>query len=194
MAFNDEETKVSSEIDRTKITFLQLSDSDGGYIFCLIKDIIYIFSPEVNLKTSFDLKNEIQGTYYSMNFHKNENNKIYYSLAFVNSKKQFILIYYELDLTENKNNLKYSISHEPTNSKGGITTSFEINVSCEEMIHHSEGKVLVCFYENRNYDPQEMSISIFNPERNFEVITSISQVYISLSSQINFIEIYNLIL
>ena len=180
------DSKISLS-DCPKITFLQLPDSDGGKIFCLIKDILYIFSPEVNLIKSFDLKNEINGDYDSMKFHKIENDKIYYTLSFANSSnRKFTLIYYEFDLLENKNNLINTITHEPTNSKGIITSTFEINISCEEMIHHSEGKVLVCFYENRNY--QEISISIFKPENNFEVISSIDKVFISISNQLSFIE------
>ena len=74
MSFTDSKITL---LDCSKITFLQLPDSDGGKIFCLIKEILYIFSPEVNLIKSFDLKNEINGDYYSMNFHKIENDKIY---------------------------------------------------------------------------------------------------------------------
>ena len=181
-----EGNSINSKEECSKIAFLQLPDSDGGNIFCLIKEILYIFSPEVNLQKSFDLKSEINGDYYSINFHKIENNKIYYTIAFANSLRKFILIYYELDLLENKNNLLNSIIHEPINSKGLYTSTFEINISCEEMIHHTEGKVLVCFYENRNY--QEISISIFNLDNNFEVISSLDKIYISISNQLSLIE------
>ena len=185
MPFTGEETKITQEEDVNKIAFLQLSDSDGGNIFCLIHDTLYIFSPEVNLKLNFDLKNEISGTHYSLNFHKIENDKIYYTLAFINSEKVFTLIYYELDLLGEENNVKYSTSYKSTNSKGGVHETFESKIACEEMIHHSEGKVLVCFYENRNYDPQEIAITIFNPE-NFEIISSFNKIYISVPTQINF--------
>ena len=173
--------------DCYKIAFLQLPDSDGGYIFCLIKEILYIFSPEVALIKSFDLTNEINADYYSMNYHKTENDKIYYTISFARSvDRNFILIYYEFDLLGKENKAIYSTIHETTNSEGGIVSTFQINISCEEMIHHSEGKVLVCFYENRI--EKEISISIFKPENNFEVISSIDRIFISISNSLIFIQ------
>jgi len=87
---------------------------------------------------------------------------------------------------ENKNNLLNKIKHEPIDSKGSVTSIFLTNISCEEMVHRIEGKVLVCFYENRNC--QEISISIFNPDNNFEVISSLDKIYISTSNLLGFIE------
>jgi len=44
-----EDNPINSIEDCSKAAFLQLPDSDGGNILCLIKEILYIFSPEVNL-------------------------------------------------------------------------------------------------------------------------------------------------
>ena len=66
------------------------------------------------------------------------------------------------------------------NSLGNLETKFYV-VTCERMNHVSLGKLLVCFHENRG-KMGEISISIFNPENNFEIISLNPTIYLSNSN------------
>jgi len=173
---------ISNENIATKTTFLQLPEKDGGYIIIFANDILYGLPPDANSITTFGKTNETDARYYSLSFFKvDENNNIFYTFGYSDKNEKFRLSYYKLNINSNSNNLIYSKVHESINSLGNLQSNFIVGITCERMNHISLGKLLVCFHENR-INSGEVSISIFNPENNFEVISSIPTKYILISS------------
>ena len=52
------ENLITSSNYASKINFFQLSDEDGGNIFCLAREIIYVFSSNGIYQASFNIKEE----------------------------------------------------------------------------------------------------------------------------------------
>ena len=171
---------ISNEKSGTKTTFLQLPEKDGGYIIIFANDILYGLPPDASSIITFGKTNETDATYYSLSFFKiDENNNIFYAFGYSDLSQKFCLSYYKLNMDSNSNNLIYSKHHEANNSLGNLETKFNSGITCKRMNHASLGKLLVCFYENRGI--KEISVSIFNPENNFEII-SFNPIYISNSN------------
>ena len=179
---------ISNENTATKTTFLQLPEKDGGYIIIFANDILYGLPPDTNSIITFGKTNETNANYYSLSFFKiDENNNIFYTFGYSDLSKKFHLSYYKLNILSNSNNLIYSKIYESINSLGNLELNFDCGISCERMNHISLGKLLVCFHENRSI-LGEISISIFNPENNFEIISSIQKKYISISNRLALIK------
>ena len=167
------ELYISKETIASKTTFLQIPEKDGGYIIIFANDILYGLSHDANSITTFGKTNETNANYYSLSFFKiDENNNIFYTFGYSDLSKKFRLSYYKLNIGSNSNDLIYSKVHQSNNSLGKLETNFHSGISCERMNHISLSKLLVCFYENR-ISSGEITTSIFNPENNFEIISSI---------------------
>ena len=168
-------------------TFLQLPEDEGGNIFCLVNDILYILSSNANNVIYFNLPEEIIDHFCSLNYYKKDNNYIYYSLVFSDNSKKFNLLYYKMNFEAKINNLIISKTYESINSEGNTQILFYINIACEYMNSDSLGKVLVCFHEN--VDASEIGISYFSPENNLDPISSISNnIYIKLEERLSMIK------
>ena len=89
-----------------------------------------------------------------------------------------------MNIDNKSNELKYNKAYTSITSDGKNITKFASSISCEIMNHISYGYLFICFYENRGYN--EISISIFNPENNFESI-SLPKLYINVSNQLIYI-------
>ena len=90
-------TKISIVLNITSgasvhTTFLQLPEDEGGNIFCLVNDILYILSSNANNVIYFNLPEEIFDHFCSLNYYKKDNNYIYYSLVFNDNSKKFNLL------------------------------------------------------------------------------------------------------
>ena len=93
------ENMITSSSYASKINFFQLSDEEGGNIFCLAREIIYVFSSDGIYQTSFNIQEETNVEYYSFNFHKkDENNYIYYTFGYTDNSKIFHLSYYKMNI------------------------------------------------------------------------------------------------
>ena len=173
---------ISNQIACTKTTFLQLPEKDGGYIIIFANDILYGLPPDANSITTFGKTNETNANYYSLSFFKiDENNNIFYTFGYSDLSKKFRLSYYKLNIDSNSNELIYSKEHQSINSLGKLETNFHSGISCERMNHISLGRLLVFFHDNRP-NSGEISTSIFNPENNFQIISSIASIYIMIPS------------
>ena len=180
---------ISDEDTATKTTILQLPEKDGGYIIIFANDILYGLPPDANSITTFGKTNETNAKYYSLSFFKiDENNNIFYTFGYNDLLEKFRLSYYKLNICSNSNNIIYSKIYESNNSLGNLEHNFQTGISCERMNHISLGKLLVCFHENRSTNKGEISISIFNPENNFEIISSIPTLYIFASDCLKLIK------
>ena len=180
---SDHQISTSEICIQTK--FMQLPDEEGGNIFCLIKDLIYVFSPEANYITFFDLSEDVDGIYYSLNFFKKESNYIYYTIAYNDKNKYFNLKYYKMNIVSNENSIVSQKNYESIDSQGNYQQLFATNIACEAMLSNTKGKVLVCFYENRNI--KEVTISSFLPEYGLENIFIDKNIYIQLDTYITLI-------
>ena len=181
------ENMITSSNYASKINFFQLSDKDGGNIFCLAKEIIYVFSSNGIYQSSFNIKEETNVDYYSLNFHKkDENNYIYYTFGYTDKSKKFRLSYYKTNIEQNTNILIKNKTYNSIDSKGNIQLQYSSTISCEGMINYQVGKVLVCFHENRGIHG-EIGISVFNPDNEFEIYSSIPRVYINVDEYLSYI-------
>ena len=185
-------TKISIVLNFTSgasvhTTFLQLPEDEGGNIFCLVNNLLYILSSNANNVIYFNLPEEMIDHFCSLNYYKKDNNYIYYSLVFSDNSKKFNILYYKMNFETEINNLIVSKTYESINSEGNNQILFYINIACEFMKSDSLGKVLVCFHEN--VDANEIGISFFSPENNLEPITSISNnIYITLEDSLSMIK------
>ena len=68
------ELMIDSDEECSKVTLMQLPDDDGGNIFCLAKDILYVFSNNYILLENFTLSEETDVNYYSLSFLKKDSN------------------------------------------------------------------------------------------------------------------------
>ena len=160
---------------------MQLPEKDGGYIIMFANDILYGLPPDACSITTFGNTNETDANYYSLSFFKiDERDNIFYTFGYNDLSQKFHLSYYKLNIGLNSNDLIYSKEHESISSLGQLETKFTAGITCERMNHISLGKLLVCFHEIRA-NKGEISISVFNPENNFEIITFNSTNYISNS-------------
>jgi len=173
---------ISNKNTASKTTFMQLPEKDGGYIIMYANDILYGLPPDANSITTFGKTNETDANYYSLSFFKiDERDNIFYTFGYNDLSQKFRLSYYKLNIGSNSNDLIYSKEHESISSLGKLETKFTTGITCERMNHISLGKLLVCFHEIRA-NKGEISISIFNPENNFEIISFNSTNYISNSN------------
>ena len=183
-----QELFISIEEDGTKTTFLQIPEEEGGNILILAKNILYIFSPDVIFLTSFNIQEETKVDYYCLSFFRiDENNNIFYTFGYSDKSKKFHLSYYQLNIGKNINELKYNKTYESIDSLGNKQSFFLAGITCERMDHIELGKLLVCFHENRDI-VKEIGISIFDPEKEFELKSSISKVFITIEKQLFFIK------
>ena len=182
------ENMITSSSYSSKINFFQLSDEEGGNIFCLAREIIYVFSSNGIYQTSFNIQEETNVEYYSFNFHKkDENNYIYYTFGYTDKSKIFHLSYYKLNIEQNINILINNKTFESIDSKNNTQSHYSSAISCEGMINNQVGKVLVCFYENRGIHG-EIGISAFNPDKEFEIYSSIPQVFTNVNENLLYIK------
>ena len=185
------DTKISiifnfTTVSCTQSAFLQLSEEEGGNIFCLVNNILYILSSNANNVIYFNLPEELYDHFCSLNFYKKENNYLYYTVVFSDNSKIFNLLYYKMNIESKINNLIVSKTYESINSEGMTQILFYINIACEFMKSNSLGKLLVCFHEN--VDAKEIGISFFSPENNLEPLTSVSNIYIKIEDSLSMIK------
>ena len=182
----DETHKITSKEMCVKTTFSQLPDEEGGNILYLLQDKIFVFSPDAIYKKDFDLSQEVNGIYFSLNFYKKENEYIYYILAYTEvGTNIFNLVYYKMNIEKNENLLLKHKTHQSKSSSGNLQPDFPINIECGVMKSETLGKVLVCFHENRGI--KEIGNSLFLPDNNFTEASPDNNIYIPLGEYISVI-------
>lgn len=131
------DNQISTSEISIQTKFMQIPDDMGGNIFCLVKDLIYIFSPEANYLTFFDLSEEVDGIYYSLNFFKKESNYIYYTIAYNDKNKYFNLKYYKMNIDLKENIIISQKQCDSLDSGGNYQQFFSTNIACEAMISNT---------------------------------------------------------
>ena len=182
--FTTGEDMITTEEDCIKTTFTQLLNQDGGYVLCLIKDILYIFSPNIELIDNFNLKEKINGYFYSLIHYKNENDNIDYIIVVtekINDNYYLHIVYYKMNLKNKTNEMYNNKTIVRRSSNGIILSDFSRAVCCVKMEKSNIGQILVCFHENRNSN--EIGISFFDLN-NLEEISSLSPLYLNLTGLI----------
>jgi len=113
------ENMIINSAYASRVNFFQLPDEEGGNIFCLAREIIYVFSSNGIYQTSFNIQEETNVDYYSLNFHKkDENNYIYYTFGYTDKSKSFHLSYYKMNIEHNINILINNKTYTSIDSKG----------------------------------------------------------------------------
>ena len=187
LSFTDEKEMISTEKYCTKTTFLQLSNEEGGYVFCLIKDILHIFSKEMMLLDRFNLTKDINGEFYFLDFIKKNNNYFDYIISFFENDSEFFKIfYYKLNIETEENIKINNIEVTRIASNGDENKKFSKAVSCEIMKHSQIGQIYICFHENRLYN--EIGATLFKPESNLELISLLPSIFFPVTNYLVFIK------
>lgn len=185
--FTTDEEMITTEIDCTKTTFLQLPNDEGGYVLCLIKDILYTFSQNMTYLHAYNLTNEINGDFYSFNFVKKNNSYIDYIISFVDRNyKSLNISYYQMNI-ETEENLRINVRTVTSiTSTGDEFIIYTRAVSCKIIKHSSIGKIYICFHEHNNY--KEIGISKFKCDSSLEQISSLPSNFFPLTNILVFIK------
>ena len=179
--------------DASKIT----TTFEDEYIFCLIKDQIYIFNDIGNLifhnNTSI-LKNEVFPKYYSLVVIKIEDNLYKYVINYLFDRKLY-WNYFQYNTTSNENmfisyhsqnQFSYSYSYGSTYYQYSYLFDDNYALSCQYMINKDKNNIFICFFMLEHklyisfYNIGEKSIFLnedilpnSNSEKDFECIKSI---------------------
>ena len=187
LSFTNDQEMISTIKNSTKTTFLQLSNEEGGYVFCLIKDILYIFSNEMVLLHNFNLTKEINGEFYFLDLIKENNNFFDYIISFVDiNSKALKIVYYQMDIETEKNTMINNTEVTYIASNGDKNSLFSNAVSCEIMKHSRIGQIYICFHENRVYN--EIGATLFKPDSELNLISILPSIFFPVTNYIVYIK------
>ena len=148
------------------LEFMSFSQSDdGNYIFCRIKNYIYIISNDDNTLIISKNINLIENSLVDIKYYK-EPTINYFIISFINEDKKIQLQKYIF--SESKVLLKAENIKEIPNKDGTEGESSYYGISCELMYSKEyNNNLLICFVENNlNY----LIALEFDPENNLEFI------------------------
>ena len=81
----EEEQIVTSDEDNIKTTISEFKDNSNFYVFCLIKNYLYLFNYNTSNIAQFNLNEYIKGgMYYNLNPYKCTNDSLEYIISYIN--------------------------------------------------------------------------------------------------------------
>ena len=165
LAFDKDEKIIYDDL--SLITFTSFTESDNGYIICIINNKIYIFDKEGTSKyISQEILEELQGEYYTLIPIKKENNIYYYMIGFINQDKCIQLLFFNYN-DDNKTNTFIKV--EPIFDS--TRTIQNKGLSCQLMEHPSNRKMIVCFVNFEGSHGQNIfSFFLIEPETHEVII------------------------
>jgi len=140
---------ISNETENEKVSIVQYSEDDGGYIIILAKNKLYFFKPDGAYINSFNFTEE--AAHYCINPYKLENNFLYYTISYLTQDHKFVINYnkFNLNSKEIENILSPIIDitvQEPSNPNNPVITEL-YGVECIFMLDSTLNKdILGCFY------------------------------------------------
>ena len=156
--------KITSNDEGEMISLVTFDEDIYKGIYMIIKNYIYIFHINGKLNTYYKLEsinNKVADLVSYKCISNYYNSFCYVFIAFLdsNSKLKILEFYNKV----NDDDIKYANtkSFDLINSSGGISKSYNDNVSCQIMIKDSSENILTCFYEN---DYSQMGAFLINPE------------------------------
>ena len=163
---------IFSESELDYISFIQAPLDEGGYVFCRIKQYIFIFDENLNFDKSFEL-NEIGNSYCVMNTYTTSQGSLSLIISYItNSVENLRILMYQININDENNlvvpinNITQGVMSYETNS---LQRALPKKISCE-MISKSNysNKLLSCFAIE--YNSFSIVASVFDPENNLEFL------------------------
>ena len=94
-----ESNLISSENDLDYISFTQSPAEEGGYIFCRLKNYIYMMDQNMNNLGNFEV-NEINNGICVLNPYKTSDNKLALLISFINDIQNIRILMYQIDFNQ----------------------------------------------------------------------------------------------
>ena len=159
-----ESSLISSGTDQKYISFAQFPSEEGGYVFCRLKEYIYIFDESLDTcYGSFII--EASNIYCILNPYRTLDGTNTIIVTYINDSKKLKTTIYQINLNNN-DELASSIG---SNEKLAINLNFKEmyisnkGISCELMYSlNYTNKLLTCFILDENTN--SLSALVFNPE------------------------------
>ena len=98
---------INNDDDYQKVTLSEFESNKNFYIFCLAQNYLYLFQNNTRNITEYNLNGKINGAIYNLIPIKNENNLLYYIIAYINKASSIYKLnfyYYKIDLLNDMNN------------------------------------------------------------------------------------------
>ena len=189
-----EESIISTERENSITCLFQEEETSNNYIFILAKNILYIFSPNLENKLISNLGEYLISdpnshectTYYNFLFYKFKDEYYYFFVAFPKEGK-FKLCFFKTNISSN-----YVINITClTYTSINIEESYEYYIStqgitCQVMNSDLYGKILTCFF--KIIYPKELKAIAFKIYEN-DTITEIIEINAS-SNQVDYEQLY----
>ena len=122
---------------------------EDEYLFCIIKDKIYIFNDKGNLlfhnNTSILEDDKIIPRYYSLVVIKMEDNLYKYIILFIFNKNIY-QIQYQFNIISNENLFISNYSIKGFGGNSSLWYDFNYALTCQNMIDKDKNNFVACFY------------------------------------------------
>ena len=161
---------ITGETDRYYISFAQSSSDEGGYIYCRLKNYIFIYDQSLNSLGSFEIKTGRVNCV--LNPYKTKDGINTLIVTFINELQKLDSIIYSIDInnTESPGSLYWENNQiSLLDLEGNEAIASGNGISCELMNNSTNSnKLLVCFALD-SVD-HSMNAIFINPENTSEII------------------------
>ena len=140
---------INHEINQNYISFAQFPLDEGGYAFCRIKEMIYIFNNNLDhFYGNFSI-NQISDLYCQIIPYKNNQGENTILIAFIHKQEKIVILLYLIKLDNNNGeiaSLLNNVEKKAIDNNHNEVNIFKFGISCELMnfINYSN-KLLTCF-------------------------------------------------
>ena len=178
---------IFSEAELDFISFEQSPSEEGGYIFCRLKNNIFIFDENLDFLEKLEV-NEINNYYCIMNIYTSSEGKLSLSISYINDIQNLRLLMFQININDENNrvvsinNVAQEVINQETNT---LEKALDKKISCELILKSQfSNKLLTCFaIEEKSFS---IIASIFNPENNLEFLSfSQNSLKIDIFSSLN---------
>jgi hypothetical protein len=152
------------------ISFAQSPLDQGGYIYCRLKNFIFIYDESFNSYGSFEIGQEIN--HCALNPYRTKDGKDILIVTCINNQLLKSIIY-KINLNDAENPASVLVEKDgikPLNANRGEMSVLNNGISCELMKSSSTtNKLLVCFVtDGYNY---LLNAILINPENSLELVS-----------------------
>ena len=161
------ETMITSEKENEKIAMSQFPEKEGGFIFIIVREKIYLFQSSGYLLKEEFLPEMISVENIKIIPYKEEENNLSYIISYITNSKKFGFNYYKFDLINKKNFLVATKFLDQLKNPGkiGVSNSDTFGYSCSFMKNlYQNENVFSCFLGVGF--PAEIQARIFSIKKN----------------------------
>ena len=188
-----EENTITSQRECASISIFQEEETENKYIFILAKNILYIFSPELEYKLSSDMTSYLIS---NLNYHECSINYVflfyqfkepnYYFFIGYPKEGYFYINYFSANISSESVSNIDSLTYISMNPDGSYQTMSKFGITCQIMNSNVYGSILTCFYKI-NY-PMHLKVACFkiNETNNIEHLSVIN----TTSAQVDLAQSY----